>query len=332
MTRARLQKSASHLLAGLLFLAACAPLAACDLRKPSAQKRSLAEKPRVPVEPRLSTRTVESLRALASGVAVIGAQPDPGPAAPDAASTPVAGPQDAGTTPQQDTAPQDTAIAAPEAAQPAPDTPDAAEAPRAAKADEPGARATEPVDTDGKDPKAAASDPAKGDKTAKADHAEKGHKGDKADKADKGDKGPKGDKGDKGEEPRGREVHGEDPGVTSEGGDPAKAEELEAQGKTKLSEGEYGDAIALFRASLKIKSRASVWEKLGEAYANDSQFDAAIGALKKAGDRPRAMLLLAAIYQQRDKPALARKLYERFLDKHPNHDGADKARRALERL
>ncbi|MCO4760149.1 MAG: tetratricopeptide repeat protein [Myxococcales bacterium] len=110
------------------------------------------------------------------------------------------------------------------------------------------------------------------------------------------------------------------------------ATDLYYDGKRSLQARQYGAAIASLRASQQLRSSARTLTLLGRAYFDANRLKDAERALRKAGSRADALILLATLYQQQGRSARARRTYKALLTHHPNHPRADFARRMLKTL
>jgi hypothetical protein len=112
----------------------------------------------------------------------------------------------------------------------------------------------------------------------------------------------------------------------------ADATDLLYSGKRKLDGGDLHGAIADLKVSQQLRPSPRTLTLLGRAYFDANELDQAAKVLKAAGSHDEAQLLLGTLHQQMGKTANAKKVFEAFLDKHPDHPKADWVRRLVETL
>lgn len=112
----------------------------------------------------------------------------------------------------------------------------------------------------------------------------------------------------------------------------ADATDLYYSGKRKLDAGDYKGAIADLKVSQQLRPSARTLTLLGRAYFDGNKLPEAEKVLKQAGAHDEAQLLLANLYQQRGKIADARRVYQAFLQAHPDHAKAGWVRNLLQTL
>ncbi len=110
------------------------------------------------------------------------------------------------------------------------------------------------------------------------------------------------------------------------------ATDLYYEGKRALEARRYSAAIASLRASQQLRPSGRTLTLLGRTYFDAGRLKDAERALRRAGNRADALLLLATLYQQQGNSSRARRAYKALLTHHPDHPRADWVRRLLKTL